>query len=95
MLPSMAAGEHSFAHRLRDATEAKTRLAEEAFALLSPGETVFLDASSTTYFVARLIAEQALAVRVITNSLPGPAGALWQRTRSRRGRRDRRDASGG
>ena len=31
---------------------------------------MFLDASSTTYFVARLIAERGLAVRVITNSLP-------------------------
>jgi DeoR/GlpR family transcriptional regulator of sugar metabolism len=31
---------------------------------------VFLDASSTTFFVARLIAERGLAVRVITNSLP-------------------------
>ena len=31
---------------------------------------MFLDASSTTYFVARLIAERGLALRVITNSLP-------------------------
>ena len=31
---------------------------------------MFLDASSTTYFLARLIAERGLAVRVITNSLP-------------------------
>jgi DeoR/GlpR family transcriptional regulator of sugar metabolism len=70
VLPSIASGEHSFRHRLRDAPEAKARLAEAAFALMSPGETVFLDASSTTYFVARLIAERGLAVRVITNSLP-------------------------
>jgi DeoR/GlpR family transcriptional regulator of sugar metabolism len=70
VLPSIAARENSFAHRLRDAPEAKTRLAEAAFALLAPGETVFLDASSTTYFLARLIAERGLGVRVITNSLP-------------------------
>jgi DeoR/GlpR family transcriptional regulator of sugar metabolism len=70
VLPSIAVPENSFAHRLRDAPEAKARLAEAAFALLAPGETVFLDASSTTYFVARLIAERALRVRVITNSLP-------------------------
>jgi len=57
-----------FAVRTESAGEA--RLAEAAFALLSPGETVFLDASSTTFFVARLIAERGLAVRVITNSLP-------------------------
>ena len=69
VLPSIGATEHSFAHRLRDAPEAKLRLAEAAFGLLAPGETVFLDASSTTYFVAQLIAERGLAVRVITNSL--------------------------
>src|SRR4051812_32258323 len=45
VLPSIAAGEHSFAHRLRDAPEAKLRLAEAAVALLEPGETLFLDAS--------------------------------------------------
>ncbi|MBE2320726.1 DeoR/GlpR transcriptional regulator [Solirubrobacter sp. CPCC 204708] len=70
VLPSLAAREDSFAHRLRDAPEEKTRLAEAAYAMLRPGETVFLDASSTTYFVARMIAERGLAVRVITNSLP-------------------------
>ena len=59
-----------FAQRLRDAPEAKARLAEAAFALLSPRETVFLDASSTTYYVARLIAMRGLPLRVITNSLP-------------------------
>jgi len=66
----MAARENSLAHRLRDAPEAKARLAHAAFALLHAGETVFLDASSTTYCLARLIAERGLAVRVITNSLP-------------------------
>ena len=57
---------------MRDAPDAKARLAEAAFAMLMPGETVFLDASSTTYFLARLIAERGPAVRVITNSLPVP-----------------------
>jgi DeoR/GlpR family transcriptional regulator of sugar metabolism len=70
VLPSLAARENSFASRLRDAPEAKARLAEAAFALLRAGETLFLDASSTTYFLARLIAERGPAVRVITNSLP-------------------------
>jgi DeoR/GlpR family transcriptional regulator of sugar metabolism len=70
VLPSLAARENSFAHRLRAAPEAKARLAEAAFGLLAPGETVFLDASSTTFFLARLIAERGLSVRVITNSLP-------------------------
>lgn len=68
--PSIAAGEDSFAHRLREHSEAKTRLAEAAFALLRPGETVFLDASSTTYYLARLINQRRLTLRVVTNSLP-------------------------
>ena len=70
VLPAIDSGEHSFRQRLGAAPEAKARLAEAAFALLAPGETVFLDASSTTYFVARLISERGLALRVITNSLP-------------------------
>ena len=69
VLPATAAGEHSCRQRLGAAPEAKARLAEAAFALLNPGESVFLDASSTTYFVARLIAERGLSLRVITNSL--------------------------
>jgi DeoR/GlpR family transcriptional regulator of sugar metabolism len=39
VLPSIAARDNSFAHRFRDAPEARTRLAEAAFALLAPGET--------------------------------------------------------
>src|SRR3954468_10467301 len=44
VLPSLAAGEDSFGQRLGVAPEAKARLAEAAFALLAPGQTVFLDA---------------------------------------------------
>src|SRR4051794_16072153 len=70
VLPSIAAPENSFRQRLRYAPQATARLAEAAFSLLSPGETVFLDASSTTYHVARLIVDRGLSLRVITNSLP-------------------------
>ena len=76
MLPSLAARENSFAQRLRNAPEAKARLAEAAFALLEPGETVFLDASSTTYFLARLIAERGLARAGDHQQPAGVAGAL-------------------
>jgi DeoR/GlpR family transcriptional regulator of sugar metabolism len=70
VLPSVVAPEDSFAKRLNIAAEAKQQLADAAFALLSPGETVFLDSSSTAYFLARRIAGGALAVRVLTNSGP-------------------------
>ena len=57
VLPSVAAPEHSFTQRVGVATEAKTRLADAAFELLRPGETVFLDSSSTAFFLARRIAD--------------------------------------
>jgi DeoR/GlpR family transcriptional regulator of sugar metabolism len=70
VLPSLALPEDSFAQRVGVATEAKIRLAEAAFALLAGGETVFLDSSSTAYFLARRIAGGGRALKVITNSGP-------------------------
>jgi DeoR/GlpR family transcriptional regulator of sugar metabolism len=70
ILPSTAVPDHSFARRLRNAQDAKVRLAEQAYALISPGETVFLDASTTTFVLARLIRQRKLPLRVVTNSLP-------------------------
>ena len=70
VLPSISGKEDSFTQRVEVATEAQARLAEVAVALLAPRETVFLDSSSTTYYVARRIVEIGLGVTVITNSLP-------------------------
>jgi DeoR/GlpR family transcriptional regulator of sugar metabolism len=70
VLPSISAQEDSFAARVEVATEAKAGLAAEAVTMLSPRETVFLDSSSTAYFLARRIVELGLGVTVITNSLP-------------------------
>src|SRR5512132_2890718 len=70
VLPSIAAQEDSFAQRVELATKAKARLADAAVELLNPRETVFLDSSSTAYFVARRIVEVGIGVTVITNSLP-------------------------
>jgi DeoR/GlpR family transcriptional regulator of sugar metabolism len=70
VLPLIAVGEDSFTQRLGVAPEAKMRLAEAAFRLVRPGETVFLDSSSTAYYVARRLADSSLRVRVITNSGP-------------------------
>jgi DeoR/GlpR family transcriptional regulator of sugar metabolism len=70
VLPSTSAHEDSFARRLRVETAAKERLAVEAAALLAPRETVFLDSSTTCYFVARRIIELGIPVTVLTNSLP-------------------------
>ena len=70
VLPTTSAHEDSFARRMKVETEAKLRLAEEAVAMLSPRETVFLDSSTTSYFVAKLMIERGLAATVLTNSLP-------------------------
>src|SRR5215470_13285473 len=70
VLPSISAQEDSFAQRVEVATDAKAKLAEAAVAMLAPRETVFLDSSSTAYFVARRIVDLGIGVTVITNSLP-------------------------
>ena len=70
ILPTTSAHEDSFARRLKVATEAKQRLAEEAVAGMAPGETVFLDSSTTSYFVARRIIATGIATTVLTNSFP-------------------------
>src|SRR3954447_3518437 len=58
VLPSISAQEDSFAQRVEVATEAKMSLADEAVAMISPRETLFLDSSSTAYFVARRIVDE-------------------------------------
>ena len=63
VLPTTSAHEDSFARRLKVAAEPKRRLAEEAVALMAPGETVYLDSSTTSYFVARRIIETGIAPR--------------------------------
>jgi DeoR/GlpR family transcriptional regulator of sugar metabolism len=70
ILPSTSGHEDSFARRLKVAAEAKERLAEAAVARIAPRETVFLDSSTTSYFVAHRIVETGLATTVLTNSLP-------------------------
>jgi DeoR/GlpR family transcriptional regulator of sugar metabolism len=70
VLPTTSAHEDSFARRLKVASEAKRRLAEAAVAMLGPRESVFLDSSTTSYFVARRLIETGTAATVLTNSLP-------------------------
>jgi DeoR/GlpR family transcriptional regulator of sugar metabolism len=70
MLPTISAHEDSFARRLTAEEDSKRRLAEAAVALLTPGENVFLDSSTTSYYVARRMVETGVAATLITNSLP-------------------------
>src|SRR3954453_23713295 len=61
VLPATSAHEDSFARRLKVAADAKRRLAEEAVSRMRAGETVFLDSSTTAYFLARRIIETGIA----------------------------------
>jgi len=70
VLPAISAHEDSFVARVETAPEAKQALARAAVATLAPRQSVFLDPSSTAYFVAQRILEEGLEVTVITNSLP-------------------------
>lgn len=49
--------------------EAKERLAKKAVALIVTGDTIFLDASTTTFYMACELKKMKQAVTVITNSL--------------------------
>jgi DeoR/GlpR family transcriptional regulator of sugar metabolism len=70
VLPTVSAHEDSFARRLSTDVSAKRALADEAVALLSPRQTVFLDSSTTSHFVARRKVEIGIAATILTNSLP-------------------------
>jgi DeoR/GlpR family transcriptional regulator of sugar metabolism len=70
VLPAISAHEDSFARRLDVDAEEKARLAGVAVGMLTPHETIFLDSSTTTYYVARRLVEAQIAATVLTNSLP-------------------------
>ena len=70
VLPTVSAHEDSFARRLKVAQPAKRRLAEEAVALLAPRQTIFLDSSTTSHFIAQRLVDTGIAATVLTNSLP-------------------------
>lgn len=70
VLPAISAHEDSFVARLETAPEAKRALARAAVATLAPRQSVFLDSSTTAYYVAQRILDEGLEATIITNSLP-------------------------
>src|SRR3954466_5365171 len=60
VLPTISAHEDSFARRLSLRVDEKTRLAAAAVDMLSPRQTIFLDSSTTTFYVARRLVETGL-----------------------------------
>lgn len=70
VLPDLAAHEDSFDSRFEQDVAEKHRIARAVVATLKPRETVFVDSSSTAYYVVREILETGLTVTLLTNSLP-------------------------
>ena len=60
--------EPSLEKRKKLNVEGKQRVARAAAELVSPGDTVFLDASTTTYYIAREL-KNIQNITVVTNSL--------------------------
>jgi DeoR/GlpR family transcriptional regulator of sugar metabolism len=70
VLPGPSSHEDAFAQRLEVAVEAKERLAAAAAALVAPGEAVFVDSSTTSYFAARRLVRDKVRCTMLTNSVP-------------------------
>ena len=70
VLPAFTGHEDSFASRLEVAADAKRALARAAAAAVQPGESLFLDSSTSAYHVARELLDRRVSATVITNSLP-------------------------
>ena len=68
--PTLSSHEDSFTQRLEVASTAKEKLASAAIALVEPGDAIFLDGSTTAYFLAREIVRQNRKCTVLTNSVP-------------------------
>jgi DeoR/GlpR family transcriptional regulator of sugar metabolism len=96
--PTLARDEDAFQSRLAEAAEAKQRLGERAAELIGPGETVFVDCSTTAYHAIRSLMESGREATILTPSvavmdliarsdaprleLLGLAGSLRRLTRS-------------
>ena len=70
ILPEFAGHEDSFWYRLEKAVGEKERLAEAAVELLEPGASVFLDSSTSAYYLARRLLREGPRVTLLTNSVP-------------------------
>jgi DeoR/GlpR family transcriptional regulator of sugar metabolism len=98
VLPGLASHEDSFLQRLDVEVDAKERLADAALELVEPGQALFVDSSTTAYFLARRIVRENVRCTLLTNAVAilqlvcevdaprvdvvGVGGALRKRTRS-------------
>jgi DeoR/GlpR family transcriptional regulator of sugar metabolism len=69
VLPELTAHEDSFRSRLEQDVEDKVRMARAVVSMLKPNETVFVDSSTSAYYVVREIADTGTHVTLLTNSV--------------------------
>src|SRR4051812_10695106 len=70
VLPELAGHEDSFRSRLEQETEQKRRLGRAIAAGTEPSETIFVDSSTTSYFVVEELLQLGVSATLLTNSLP-------------------------
>jgi DeoR/GlpR family transcriptional regulator of sugar metabolism len=70
ILPELAGHEDSFQSRLEYGVETKLRIAHVVARTVTPQETVFVDSSSSSYYVVRELLDLGTACTLLTNSLP-------------------------
>lgn len=70
VVPDVGVRGQPFRARLEQDVPAKLRLAEAVVRALESHQTVFLDSSSSSYYVARQLVNGDVSITLITNSLP-------------------------
>src|ERR1700761_3814144 len=70
ILPELAGHEDSFQSRLDYGVAPKLRLAQVVAGAVTPHETVFVDSSSSSYYVVRALLDLGTPFTLLTNSLP-------------------------
>lgn len=70
VLPDLASHEDSFESRLDVGVGAKRRIAAAVVANLEAHETIFVDSSSSSYYVVREMIDAGLPATILTNSVP-------------------------
>lgn len=70
VLPELAGHEDSFQSRVEQDVDVKVALARAVLETITPHETVFVDSSSTAFYIVRELIEASIPVTLLTNSLP-------------------------
>jgi DeoR/GlpR family transcriptional regulator of sugar metabolism len=70
LLPCVSDHEDSFERRLRRGVDQKMRIAAAIVETLDRRETMFIDSSSSGYYIVRQMIETGLEATILTNSVP-------------------------